>query len=57
MKSGAVGRSVAVFRMVAILRSAFRVLSSACKDGVVDDGGAVSIVMISVVACLENHQF
>ena len=48
------GKSSALFNILAMSRSSFLVMSPACSDGVVVDGGAVSIVMISVVACLRK---
>ena len=47
---GVEGRSSARCKIVAISSSAFFVVSPACKDGVVVDGGVVRIVIISEAA-------
>ena len=49
-----VGRSVSLFRTVAMSRRAFLFLSPVCRDGVVDVGGEVRIVIISVAACFRK---
>ena len=40
--------------MLEISRSALRVVSPACNDGVVVEGGLVRILIISLAACLRK---
>ena len=49
-----VGRSSAVLKIVASSRSAFRVESPAVNVGVVVEGGAVRIAIMSVAACFKK---
>ena len=49
-----VGRSSTLFKIVAISRSALRVLSPTCKEGVVVEGGDVKMVIMPVAACFKK---
>ena len=51
---GKEGRSSALCSIFAMSRSVFLVMSPACDDDVVVDGGDVRIVMISIAACLRK---
>ena len=47
-------RSTVQCSIITMSRSAFFVISPACNDGVVVDGGAVISVIISMTVCLKK---